>query len=412
MSKGSKGPNTSRWTIAKFLEEVYVPEKRRTVGLSIDTAAWYRQEIQQLDKFVGRPVKLREISDALLADFCQWRIDRGCKEKTAHAGRQTVKSILRFWRPDEHPKNLRTGPSRQFLEADVNGSLEQLFQEHYLPAKPKISSPHTITQYGRSLRKFTEFLGHTATLADLSDKTLGQFLRHRLDAGVCARTVNGEAKQIKAIWNWAAKKHLVTEFPTIGKLAEPEIIPRAWTREELEALIAACRRCKGTIAGVPAAGYWLAFHLMLWDSGERTGAMRALTWSMLDRKSGHLTVPAEIRKGRHKAMVYRLKPATLAVLDQIELPRRELIFPCDSPQAFHVKYRRLIIAAGLPYVARKSGPQKMRRTFASFVTAAGGDATAALRHSTRRVTEESYNDPAIANPTPANALLFDLDQSE
>lgn len=108
-------------------------------------------------------------------------------------------------------------------------------------------------------------------------------------------------------------------------------------------------------------------------------------------------------------MVYSLKPPTLEALKRIQSPHRELIFALDEQSVFWRRYKRLVLSSGLPYVKAKSGPQKMRRSFASFITAAGSDATKALRHSATRVTEESYNDPTIANPTPPNAVLFDLE---
>jgi hypothetical protein len=72
----------------------------------------------------------------------------------------------------------------------------------------------------------------------------------------------------------------------------------------------------------------------------------------------------------------------------------------------------LVLDAGLEYVPRKSGPQKMRRTFASHLEAAGGSETKALKHTDRRVTEESYLDPRIAETHQENERLFLLDETE
>ena len=46
--------------------------------------------------------------------------------------------------------------------------------------------------------------------------------------------------------------------------------------------------------------------------------------------------------------------------------------------------------------------------FASYIEANGGSATAALDHTSRRVTMQSYLDPRIAQAMPANAILFDI----
>jgi integrase len=116
-------------------------------------------------------------------------------------------------------------------------------------------------------------------------------------------------------------------------------------------------------------------------------------------------------------MVYPLKPETVDALRLIRSPRRSRIFeicpetvPLErSREVFYKKYRRLVKDAGLPYVKGKSGPQKMRRTFASFIEAAGGNATRALKHTDRRVTEQSYLDPRIAEQHHENEKLFALE---
>ena len=158
---------------------------------------------------------------------------------------------------------------------------------------------------------------------------------------------------------------------------------------------------------------WAAFYRVLWDSGERTGAMLEIKWDWLDMKSGHLTVPGEFRKGRTQSMVYRLKPETLVALRKIVMPQRELIFDLGECKEkccyFYTRHRELVKSAGLPYVKGKSGPQKVRRTFASFIEAAGGNATKALKHRDRRVTEDSYLDPKITEVESENEKLFPLD---
>ena len=87
-----------------------------------------------------------------------------------------------------------------------------------------------------------------------------------------------------------------------------------------------------------------------------------------------------------------------------------MIFPGEKdPSRFYIRYKKLVLAAGLTYERGKTGPQKIRRSFASYIAAEGGDPTAALRHSDTRVTIESYIDPTIACPEPPNTLLFDLE---
>ena len=51
----------------------------------------------------------------------------------------------------------------------------------------------------------------------------------------------------------------------------------------------------------------------------------------------------------------------------------------------------------------------MRRTFASHLEAAGGNATDALQHSSRAVTEKSYLDLRVVKREAPNKLLFDIE---
>jgi integrase len=147
-----------------------------------------------------------------------------------------------------------------------------------------------------------------------------------------------------------------------------------------------------------------------WDTGERTGALLALRWEMLDCDGGQLVVPAAFRKGRRKPMLYLLKPPTLRALEKIRLPERDLIFGWPSGiDRFYARYKRLLKLARLPYVKNESSLQKMRRSFATHIEAAGGDATEALAHTARSLTIDSYIDPQMIEPTPANELLFPLE---
>ena len=161
----------------------------------------------------------------------------------------------------------------------------------------------------------------------------------------------------------------------------------------------------GKISGVPAGNWWVAIHLVWWDTGERTEATLALKWAWLDLDTGALDVQPEARKGRSKGMLYVLRPDTLATLRAMRSPERELIFPWPtSVSSFYGAYGRLLKLADLPS-DRRCKPQKMRRSFASHVEANGGNATEALGHSARKVTVKSYLDPSICCKSPPNLLL-------
>jgi integrase len=104
-----------------------------------------------------------------------------------------------------------------------------------------------------------------------------------------------------------------------------------------------------------------------------------------------------------------LLPQLLALRD-IRSPSREVVFELTfDDSVFYSRYRKLIESAGLKYVKRQTKPQQMRRSFASHLEALGGNATKALRHSDRRVTDRSYLDPKVVDSQPDNERLFPLD---
>lgn len=407
---------TSQWTLERYIRDRYIPQRTVAVNLSNDTARGYLRLAQKVNECFGHEVHLGELDAYAVEQFSRWLLAvKHCSESTTREQRYSLRSILRHWNPAQFPKGEgdKWKAKRVFLEIDEEDGLEGLFINKYLPQRPSIGSPKTIQQYGFIFCRLAEFLDRPSTVGDLTDETIGRYAIWRRDvAKVAAVTINCELQKIRAIWNWLAKKRLVECYPTIGNLPEPERLPKAWSRTQLGSLMAAITKQSYRIGGIPAAEWWTAFHMVAWDSGERSGALRLLTWEMLDCERGCLSVPAPVRKGGRKAMVYHLKPATLAALEAIRSPIRELIFYEGTDRStFWNRYKRLVLAAGLPYEKGRSGPQKLRRSFATFITAAGGDATKALRHSDPRVTDASYNDLTIINPDPANSLLFDLDST-
>lgn len=283
--------------------------------------------------------------------------------------------------------------------------LHEFFRDVYQPLKLTGRSEKNKRQYEIQFRHLSRYLGREATLGDLTDETISRFLAWLYDGGRAAPTVNKARAHLLALWRLAAQKRYVAEFPAVRALDEPERIPQAWTIDQLRRLLAACRATPGEFCGVPASLWWLAFHRVMWVTGERTGATLGLRWDWLDMTTGWLLVPADARKGRRKAMAYQLPEETLAVLRLIEKPRRALIFPFPlSLGTFYIRYGKLLKRAGLPQ-RRIDKPQKMRRSFASHYEAAGGNATDALGHSFRRTTTESYLDPTICRKDrPADKL--------
>lgn len=189
--------------------------------------------------------------------------------------------------------------------------------DSYLSVRTKIRSPRTREHYHRSIRQFADYLGREPTLDDLSDDSLSGFLLATVEAGYTAITANQRVKQLRALWNWAAKKRLVEQFPAFDDLDEPEPMPTAWSDAELHQLFAACANQKGWIGPHLASTWWLAIHWWWLSTAERTEATMLLERSMVDLDKQMAAVPARIRKGRRKNMHYRLSNRCCELFDQM-----------------------------------------------------------------------------------------------
>ena len=285
--------------------------------------------------------------------------------------------------------------------------LAEIYADVFAPAKLQVRSAQTRKLYKLAISNLSDFLGRPARVADLTDANVGGMMAWLLDNGRGVVTANNRRGYLLAFWNWLAKHGHLKRWPDVPKLPEPKRTPRAWTAEQLERLLKACGEQQGKIAGIDASAWWTTIHGVWWDTGERTSAVLQIRLADYDPASGELYLPGEIRKTPVDRL-YVLTPDTMSVIAKMGHPERTLMFPFPfCLGTFYNHYTRLLKDAGLPST-RRDKPQKMRRSFASHLEAAGGNATEALGHSTRSVTDRSYIDPSIVKKPPPNRLLFKL----
>ncbi len=376
-----------------------------------------RWQIRRVERLVGRKLTLADLSAELLIAA---RDAMRAAGKSHRMIRECLRLLRRLWR-HAHAKALTSGgvpapakaggvkkPDRFANETIPEGQtgLLNYFNDVYFVRVLATRSKSTVKHYLLSLRLFEYSLGRRALLSDLNDDNIARFMALRLSAGLSAHTVNKDRAQVMALANYAAKKRAILEFVDVRTIFAPLDAPTCSRIEQIEKLLKACSESVGMMGGVKASDWWLAFHRVVWDTGERTGATRAIRWEWLDLDRRILRIPAAARKG-HKGAVYMLKETTVAALAKIASPERDLVFAMESRASFYGRYTKLLKRAGLPS-GRRWKPQCIRRSFASYLEAAGHNATDALQHTSRSITVRNYIDPTIAVKTQASDVLPEL----
>ena len=286
--------------------------------------------------------------------------------------------------------------------------LALVLERHYFPLNLRVRCEQTRKQYRYAASNLSEFLGKPATIADLSDDTVTRLMTWLRDSkGLHPRTVNDRRWRLNALWTWLAKRGVTKLWPTNCAMQVPERIPRAYRREELERLVQAAKMQTGEICGLPASDWWLDLLGIIWDSGMRCSELLAIRWEWLDLESGWIVVPAEVRKGRKKDEAYCLMPDCLERLRR-RAQRRGLILQWNMHYTrIYQLWRKLLATANLP-ANRYTLTQCMRRSFASHLTAGGGNATEALGHGSAAVTRRAYLDRTITAKPHGDKMPFRL----
>lgn len=283
-------------------------------------------------------------------------------------------------------------------------SLSEFFHGLFRPLRLRSRRPRTIDLYRTTIRSFERFLGRAAQLTDLDDITVSSYLTWQRDRDLSPYSVEKERANLLCMWRFAAQRALLTIWPNVEREVCPNRIPSAWVDSEIESLFTACGNTVGYVGPVKAGLWWTALHYLLWDTGERIGAVVGLQWRDVDLQRHWVTFRAETRKGGRTDRIYPIAADTAEAL--AKLPRglgKVLEWPYCSTYLWN-RYAKILKRAGLP-TDRLSKFHRVRRSVASYYEAGGGDATELLGHSSRAVTRR-YLDPRIVGAVSAIKILF------
>lgn len=284
--------------------------------------------------------------------------------------------------------------------------LRTFFDDAFAPSRLSLSSFQTTYQYGLNIKRFAEFLNREPLVKDLTDKNIGEccmWLQHKKKLSIASASKLRE--NMVTIWKYAKKKGLIKTDPEIPHIREPRRVPRAWTRDELSILWNYLSRLPGVIGHVPENLWYQSLVAVLWDTGERIGAVWQVEWPQVDLAGGWMVVRAEQRKGRASDRLYKLHPQTVAILASVRSNHGK-VWPWPYCETYlWQKWKQLLRRAGLPD-GREFGFHCFRKSVGSHIAAAGGNATAALGHGSQEITTRSYIDPRVsAAPQPVDMLF-------
>lgn len=240
------------------------------------------------------------------------------------------------------------------------------------------------------LRQFCRFLGRPALIIDLDEDRISEFLAARLRSHA-AITVDRERSKLLALANYAHRRGTLAEVPDVMRVRVLRRSPTSYNLRDIGRLLSVSRGVEGEISGVPAGRFWTALILTVYDTGCRSGAAWALRWA--DWQPPTLLFRAETQKQRADQLL-RVSQQTADAIEAIRQPARDLIFTWDRcPMLRYRRVAEIFKAAGLPH-GRHDCLQRVRRTTATLMHRAGGDATAQLGHSSSAVTRRHYLDTA------------------
>lgn len=269
--------------------------------------------------------------------------------------------------------------------------VKSFFEQDYLSHKPSTSN-RTCKLYDYSIRKFGQWLGRPACIDDLTNRNVGQYLRHLVELGLNPHSVDKERRQLLAIWRLAHTLGMIRLGPVVAPVKIPDSIPTALTVDELRRLKSSFDGMRGKTAGIPNGDFLRAVFLIQYATAERVGAVLQLRFD--DIQGDVITFRAQVRKGGKKPIVKAVPVAVLNAIDAIRKPDRERIFELAESNKTKIQllYKRLFQRAGVPRPKGKSS-HLLRSTHATLLELAGGDATRSLGHANRATTIKSYLDP-------------------
>jgi integrase len=156
---------------------------------------------------------------------------------------------------------------------------------------------------------------------------------------------------------------------------------------------------------VPGNLVLTALLAVIWNTGERIGALCEVKRSDIDLRGRWVTITS--RKNSGRTLVRRLSRSTIRELRRLldASPHVKPFGYVHRGSLYH-HLKKLLAEAGLP-ADRRHKFHCLRRSHASYLHAAGGDARESLDHADEKTTRDHYYDRRITRARDAIHWLFD-----
>lgn len=263
----------------------------------------------------------------------------------------------------------------------------------YVPLRLRGRSRESVRLLNHAITQFSRWLKRPATLEDFDDLVVSQFLTARAEH-LAPESVARERSGLLAMWNLAQARGLVKLRPCVAPELVPEKTPRALTEQELQRIYAVASRLSGWVGPVPANLFFPTLIAVLFYTGERITATLSIPRDRYRRP--WVIVPPHTRKGKRQERVYELPPWVCDMVENLLASHGgpTIFWWGCSMNALRKRWKTITRRAGLGE-GREVQFHVMRKSTASHLDAAGGDATGYLGHSSDAITRRNYLDPRV-----------------
>lgn len=365
--------------VIRFLAEFYAPRRKLSKG-SIEQHRWV---VESLDAWSGDPVRLCDLSTALVSDWLRYLQRRGLSMVTVQNRRR---HLLTLWAeayraglvdvaPSVPALSLRIRKNRAYINRGVPGAElkpDMLLRDyvHHYNLKRSLAKA-TAYQYEVAASSVDSWNGSPVRLDMLCDDLVNRWLVNLESSSMAQATIRGRRRHLIALWHSAIRDGLVSQQKREIRLVRAAPVPpEAWSHAEVCRLLGAAQRLRGCYpserwihalgVSVRRAVFWEIMVRVAWDTGLRTGDILKLTISQFNADGTVEFVQSKTTRWH----MTRVHAETLRVIKASVAGSRERIVEWfSSREWFAREFAKLVASAGI----RQGSFKRLRKSSATEV---------------------------------------------